>query len=166
MRGFAPSRDGLRRAFGGEFFASENLGDAGAGVGAKFSFIAAGLQRSCEKCGRDRDLRGQGKRMEIHVAQLLVATEGAFAVEDFAARADQVANSFRLVADFKWTSGEAGQKKKLINRIEARCEGWTEYIQITQWQCVIEYSGGGERIGRARIRNQRETVLGRKRDGL
>ena len=48
--------------------------------------------------------------MKIDVAQQLVATAGAIAVENFAARDDQIANSFGLVADLERTSGETGEK--------------------------------------------------------
>ena len=47
--------------------------------------------------------------------------------------------------------------------LETSCEGGTEYIEITQWQRIIEYAGGGERVGRARVRNYREAIVSRKR---
>ena len=51
--------------------------------------------------------------MKIDIAQQLVAPESGIAVENFAARAEQIANSLGLVADLQRTSGETGEKKKL-----------------------------------------------------
>jgi pyruvate/2-oxoglutarate dehydrogenase complex dihydrolipoamide dehydrogenase (E3) component len=78
--------------------------------------------------------------------------------ENLSARAEQVEDSLGLVADFWRTSGETGQKKKLAGEIDARREAGTEYIEITQWQCVIEYTSGGECVRGARIRNHCHTV--------
>src|ERR1035437_10486629 len=97
--------------------------------------------------------------MEIDIAQQLITPESAVVAQNFTARADQIANPLSLVANLQWTSRETGQKKKLTDRIEAGCEGRTEYIEITQWQCVIEYASGGERVCCARIGNDRETVV-------
>src|SRR5260370_29176132 len=96
--------------------------------------------------------------MEIDVAQQLVIRAGCIIIENLSACADQLANPFRLVADLKWASGETGEKKKWTRRIRACCERGTEYIEITQWQSVIEYASGGERIVCTLIRNYREAI--------
>src|SRR5208282_2993802 len=97
--------------------------------------------------------------MKIDVTQQPVAPESAVAIENFAARSDQIADSPGQVSNFEWASGETSEKKELTGRIETCSEGWTEYIEITQWQCVIEYASGGECVCRARIRNHREAVV-------
>ena len=51
MRGFAPSRDGFCRDFGVSVFDGDNLRDAGAGVRAKFRFIAAGSSARARSAG-------------------------------------------------------------------------------------------------------------------
>src|ERR1700719_2076773 len=96
--------------------------------------------------------------MKIDVAQQVVTRAGGIIVENLSARLDQIANPFRLVADLKRASGETGEKKKLTRRIEGCCESMTDYIEITQWQSVIEYASGAERFGRARIRDDREAI--------
>jgi hypothetical protein len=96
--------------------------------------------------------------MKIDIAQQLVTPESAIAAQNFTARADQIANPLSLVANLQWISRETGQKKKLTRRMEAGCEGRTEYIEITQWQCVIEYARSGERVCCACVRNDRETL--------
>src|ERR1700722_3409914 len=96
--------------------------------------------------------------MKIDVAQQLVTRAGGIIVENLSTHADQIANAFRLVANLKRASGEPREKKKLTRRVEACCERGTDYIEITQWQSVIEYAGSGERFGCVRIRNYREGI--------
>ena len=48
--------------------------------------------------------------MKIEIAQLFVSAHGSVAVEDFAARTEQIANPLSLVANFERTSGKTGQK--------------------------------------------------------
>ncbi len=96
--------------------------------------------------------------MKIDIAQQLVTPESGIAVENFAARAKQIANPFGLMGDFQRAAGEADHKKKSMIGIEASIEAWTDYIEITQWKCLIEYVGGGERLARERERNYCERV--------
>src|SRR5260370_12314264 len=96
--------------------------------------------------------------MEIDIAQQFVTRAGGIIVENFSASADQIANPFRLVADLKWASGETGKQKKLTRRIEACRERRTEYIEITQWQSIIEYVSCGERFVCTLIRNYCEAI--------
>ncbi len=101
--------------------------------------------------------------MKIDIAQQLVSPESGVAVENFAARAEQIADPFGLIADFQRATGEADHKKKSMIGIEVSPEAWTEYIEITQWKCVIEYVGGGERLARERKRHYCERVVIRNR---
>ena len=101
--------------------------------------------------------------MKIDIAQQLVTPERSVAVENFAARAKKIVDSFCLVADFQRTAGEADHKKKSMIGIEVSTEARTEYIEITQWKCVIEYVGGGERLARERERDYCERVVIRNR---
>src|SRR5260370_16285557 len=98
--------------------------------------------------------------MRVEIAQKLVTSLRNIVVENFSARADQLADSFGLVADLEWTPTETTQEKTLSSRIGADGESRTEYIAISQWQCFIEYMRRGECVGRARIRNHCETILG------
>src|ERR1700735_952436 len=120
---------------------------------AIFNVVAAGLKRSREQRGRHRDLCGQGGRMKIDIAQQLVSPDSGVTVENFAARSEQIADPFGLMGDFQRATGEAGHKKKSMIGIEVSREAWTEYIEITQWKCVIEYVGSGERLARERKRH-------------
>ena len=97
--------------------------------------------------------------MKIGITQQLVTPESNIAFENLAARAEQIADSFGLVADFQRAAGKADHKKKSVIGIEASTEAWTEYIEITQWKCVIEYIGGGERLARERERYYCERVV-------
>ncbi len=91
--------------------------------------------------------------MKIDIAQQRVTPASGIAIENFAARAKKIVDSFCLVTDFQRTAGEADHKKKSMIGIKMSTEAWTEYIEITQWKCVIEYVGGGERLARERERN-------------
>ncbi|HSY79976.1 MAG TPA: hypothetical protein VK884_10215 [Verrucomicrobiae bacterium] len=91
--------------------------------------------------------------MKIDIAQQLVSPESGVTVENFAARAEQIVDPFGLMADFQTAAGETDHKKKSMIGIEVSREAWTEYIEITQWKCVIEYVGSGERLARERKRH-------------
>src|SRR6202046_154625 len=130
---------------------------------AIFNVVAAGLKRSREQRGRHRDLCGQGGRMKIDIAQQLVSPESGVTVENFAARAEQIVDPFGLMADFQRAAGEADHEKKSMIGIEVSREAWTEYIEITQWKCVIEYVSGGARLAREPKRHYCERVAIRNR---
>src|SRR5271155_4264396 len=163
VRGLAPSGDDVDGVVGGLLIGEHYLRDPGAGGCAIFNVVAAGLKRSREQRWRHRDLCGQSGRIKIGITQQLVTPEAGIAFENFAARAEQIADSFGLVVDFQRAAGKADHKKKSVIGIEASTEAWTEYIEITQWKCVIEYIGGGERLARERERYYCERVVIRNR---
>src|SRR5271167_893511 len=101
-------------------------------MSAKFDL--AGLQKLSQAGGWDRDLCCQRRRIKVDVTQQLVTPERAVAVENFAALAEQIADSPGLVADREGTVRETIEKKRRTRRREARGKGRTEYSEMTHWQ--------------------------------